>query len=146
MSLALDLQQLIAARLSADDYFHGPPPITVLTEKAGDLVNKIEAALQKIGIGVLLVTPRMERAEGGPAYGVTVMAVITENLMVNQARSGTQKSALDVADHIAALVDEWAPSDIWAPVRVEGLTLTEGEPTVVYQMPLQTHVLVLAES
>jgi hypothetical protein len=141
MSLFTDLTAAIAARLASDDYFATPPAIGILTERAGDLEHTIARALQKIGVGLLILTPKIARGGEPNILQVVLTIHLIEHVTINQSASGTKKPASDIAATAIALLENWAPDDIWSPLRFISMTLIDPGKTIVYELELHTHTL-----
>lgn len=124
--------------LAADPYFGN---ITLVTEDKGDIENQIQIALSKLGICVILLTPRATDSKpniGKPYFdNILFIAQVTENVTLNRAHSGTGKKALDVCEHVVAVLKGHKPPNV-------SECLTCQKPTIQLQpnlSPLTYHVI-----
>lgn len=100
------VQTQAAALIQADPFFAG---IEVLTERMGDVNQKIQSALGRIGLSVIVLTPRFElSAKKGKRRVVTVKVVVdcSEIVVTNMSAAGTQKPALAAAWAAALALDK----------------------------------------
>ena len=114
------LQEEIAGRLNADDYFSD---ITVITERQGDIENSIERALRvltdkdgKIGIAAMVgvVSGTVESPNlPGPAFTDSGIEVtVFENPTFNNGVTGTGKAAVDVIVRVCQVMHHYTPTAI----------------------------------
>jgi len=83
----------------------------VLHEKIGDLSAKIQVALTKLGIGIIVLTPvaKLKAADGAEiSLEVPVVVQVQENVTINQGASGTKLAALDVVIEILTRLHFWS--------------------------------------
>jgi hypothetical protein len=103
----LNLQTAVLNRLTATDAAVPPPSpnassVTWIAEVLGDLANRVAQAIANAGIMGLVITPggkssRMFNAETGQiSMGCPVLIQIQENVILNQASTGTKIHALDL--------------------------------------------------
>ncbi len=106
------IQELIESMLIAEPYFED---ISVIRLDRGDIENIIDIAVAKIGICVLIMTPKMTVKNDdtpGPFFEIQATCEIVENVIVNRAATGTGKAASEVAEMVAATVHlKPAPGD-----------------------------------
>ncbi len=132
------IQAELANLLAADAYFIGPPSIPVLVEDKGDLEFEIDKAINEIGISVVIITPKAEVRIGNAL--LTIVAGITENVVVNRAETGTQKAAVDVAEKIWDLLNNTSLTSTKSRLIVDGLELVEARGLLVYEVRFKTEV------
>lgn len=98
--------------LNAEPYFEDIPIIRV-DEK--DLDSRIEIAIGRIGLCVLIMTPECKTPHfdtPGPFWDIDCICMVSENTIINRGSSGTGKEASEVAEYIAATVHQKpAPGD-----------------------------------
>lgn len=107
--MLIEVVQYAADLIRADPYFSNVP---VVSEDLGDPANAIDTYLTKrTGIGVILMTPKANVKHQnipGPYFeDIIFIASVWENVPLNRAadNSGTNKTALAVAEHICALLN-----------------------------------------
>lgn len=91
------VQERAAALVQADPYFAG---IEVLAERRGDVNQKIQAALQKLGLCVIVMTPSFRiqaKVRTRTIIRVRVVVECSEIVLTNSSASGTQKPTLSAA-------------------------------------------------
>ena len=100
-----DIQDAIGKALTAHPYFSGIP---VITERKGDVMNKIAIALGKLGICVVVqvLTGRTE-SMGAGAYSLDLKVglTVTENVPINQGNTGSKKPASEMVAMILCLLN-----------------------------------------
>lgn len=138
LDLLADLQDAIAQRLSAEDYFAGPLPVPVLTEDIGDLENAIQQRVNQLGVCVLVLTPELQPGAEPNSGQVDVRLTVSEKVVVNRSASGTGKRASAVALAAVALLQDWRPRDLWTPLRMLRVAVKETKPLLVYEVTLRT--------
>ena len=134
-----ELQAELAAALSADAYFIGPPAIPVLTENKGDIEFEINKAINEIGISVIAITPKAEPRVRGAQLSVSIG--ITENVVVNRATGGTQKAASAVVEKVWDLLNNKTLTSTSSRLLVDGLELIEARGLLVYEVRFKTEVI-----
>jgi hypothetical protein len=100
-----DVQESVAAVLTADPYFAGIP---IITERKGDVLNQIEINLGKLGLCVVIetITGKPEHgAIGSYSLDLNVGITVTENVLINQGATGTKKPASEVVAMILCLLN-----------------------------------------
>lgn len=113
-----DLQSAILTRIESDTAYLAEPgkAVTVLAENALDLLSEYEKAISKLGMAVIISTPRVTPTERVDLANVSVSIAICEHVSLNRATSGTQKPAIDVGAGIMAMLRNWTPDEnVWAP-------------------------------
>lgn len=114
------LQEEIAARLAADGYF---VDITVITERQGDISNRIDQALAglvakggKVGLAILVgvLEADVDAADvPGPNFNDTAQDVtIFERPVINDSAAGTGKAAVDVAVRVCQICHHYQAQGI----------------------------------
>lgn len=98
--------------LIAEPYFSD---IEVIRVDEKELDSRIEVAIGKIGLCVLILTPECKVAHPdtpGPFWDIDCICQVWENTIINRSSSGTGKEASEVAEYIAATVHQKpAPGD-----------------------------------
>lgn len=115
-----DIQESIAAVLTAHAYFTG---IDVITERKGDILNMIDAAIGKLGICVVVetITGKPEHGSiGSYSLDLNVGITVTENVLINQGATGTRKPASEMVAMILCLLN---PNRTAVPAWVERFSL-----------------------
>jgi len=99
MSKIFDTQERLVNLIAADAYFSDVP---VLSQRKGDLLNEIDAMLNNIGIGVLVMLPKIayEGEMNHVMLGLTFAVFVSENPTINT----TGKPAEAVMEKIFQLV------------------------------------------
>jgi hypothetical protein len=124
------LQDAVAARLSADSTFAGPPAVTVLTQRAGDLLNQVERNLGKLGLCAVVMVPKLEPGPARLELRASVMVALCESVTKNRASSGTHVPSDDLVLSVFGLLADWAPEDgAWRPLQFVGAQLRDPEDT-----------------
>lgn len=151
------MQDEIAARLNADEYFED---ITVITEREGDIENKINRALsvltvkgEKIGVAVVVgaVTAQVESANvPGPHFDKTFLDLtVFENVVFNNSADGTLKAAVDIAVRCLQVLHHYYAAGVGQTLLADRNAITpSGEiksNTIAYkarlELPLDNDVL-----
>lgn len=105
-------QELIESMLLAEPYFDD---ITVLRFDKGDIQNQVDVVIGRVGICALILTPKMTvrfKDTPGPFFEINTSVEVIENVIINRSGSGTNKSAPEVAEYVAATVHHSpAPGD-----------------------------------
>ena len=127
MSVLKGIQAGVAARLASDPYFSN---VTIVTENIGDIENKIQTAIAKLGVCVIVVTPSASMAApDAPApyfNNIKVLVRVVENVVLNRSASGANKPASDVAEIVASLLHQWTPDGISECIFLEEPSITLG--------------------
>jgi hypothetical protein len=114
-------QEALAALLTASSFFANIP---IVTQRKGDVTAAIATAIQKNGVGVVVMLPGIDPAESESPQLNTILkfaVLVTENVPVNQARDGggaligeaTGKPAEQIVEKIISLV-HWKPNGVTA--------------------------------
>ncbi|MBI5768761.1 MAG: hypothetical protein HZA93_13265 [Verrucomicrobia bacterium] len=77
-----------ASLIAQDAFFTSAPAIPVLTERVGDINNKITTSLNKLGIAVAVIMPDGDQGQSNGesiSLRVRLVAQIEELVLVNQA-------------------------------------------------------------
>lgn len=85
-----------AALISASAYLAAVPAIPVFTERKGDLNTAIATALGQLGLAIVVVTPDGESlhvAGDSLSIRVRLVAEISENVLINQAKAAAANAA-----------------------------------------------------
>jgi hypothetical protein len=138
-SVLTQIQDDIADRLAADDYFSDIP---VMSERKADLLNEITKSLGtitkkggKCGVCVVVLSPEANNtASGVPGgiLGVTIpVRVLEDPLYNNDATTGTQKAALTIARRIALVLDSYSPEGVCQCLRLDKSNTIEPTQDVV---------------
>lgn len=133
MNPVAKIQEELADRLRADDFFSD---ITVLTERSGQIQNKIDIALKvvtsqdgKIGIAVVVggFDADVDGADApGPHFSNSTTDIsIIENVTFNEGEQGTKKPAVDVALRVAQVLHHYRPEGIGQTVFMTGKDVIE---------------------
>lgn len=130
-SILAALQQDLAARLTACDYFADLP---VLTERRGEILSGIERALGaitlkdgKTGACVLLLQPVATVISpnlSSPLLKADLTIRVLENVVVNNSPQGTGKPALSIATALLNHLHHYQPAGL-------AQTLTAESPSIV---------------
>lgn len=128
MSKIYDAQDRLGALLASDAFFsdfgdpQNPVPIIpVLSQRKGDIANEIAQTLNNIGIGVLVMLPRItsEGVDQRIHLVLSFVVAVSENPTINQ----TGKPAEAVMEKVFQIVN-WQPSlngssanPLWRPGR-----------------------------
>jgi hypothetical protein len=111
------LQNRVTARLEAtDDSIPAPVPangnpVPYLSEQKGDIATKIQAALNGLGIGVIILTPTALMIDpSAPDLGMyaPVLVQVQENVLINQGANGTKIPALRLVSFIMKRLQGWS--------------------------------------
>jgi hypothetical protein len=109
MSKIYDAQDRIVSLLNADPYFNDPIPakkIVAISQRKGNIANEVQQALQKIGVGVIVMLPLItfDGTANRISLGLRFAVVVTENVIVNQSATGTQKPAEAICEKVLLLL------------------------------------------
>ena len=119
-----DLQKGIADRLLWDAYFTEPGKVVaVIEENPMDLATEFDTALAKgSGAAVVVARPSVTPTERVDLMDIAVTLLISENVTLNRAKSGSGKTASSIAIKALALLRHWSPDeDLWAPFLLQNL-------------------------
>jgi len=105
MGVLTTIQDSALSLIQGDRYY---ARIQVLTEQIGDIRNKINTALAKLGICAIVMTPKGEAdSPGAPGPILNPLELhidICELVMTNRGETGSRQPASDVAEHTAWLL------------------------------------------
>ncbi len=138
------IQQGIAAILQADPYLL-QAQAEAIYENDGDLDAKIRTALAKLGLMVLVLTPACRRNGAGSYIDATVTVVIqvAEHPVINRARAG-HVTALDMAEHIAAYLDNHPIPPAAQPLSFSSIDPIDVAKSLAYNVRYQTRAILQA--
>jgi hypothetical protein len=114
MSHFADLKTRIKALIDADPYFNDPNPalkIPVLAEIAGDVANKIQQQMQKVGVGVFVLLRTVDFPDNQSidiSLDLQFAILVSENTIINRGTTGTGKDADTIVEKLIPLV-HWKP-------------------------------------
>jgi hypothetical protein len=136
-----DIQQGVAALLKEDAFLLQSQAEPVF-ENDGDLETKIAYALAALGLMVLVLTPSVRRNGSGAIIDgtVSVAVQIAEIPTVNRARSG-HCTALDMAEHVAAVLDNRAIPPAQQPLSFVSLDPVTATESLAYTVRFQTRAI-----
>jgi hypothetical protein len=123
------IQGECAAELSAAPYFSAPD-VPVLTQSHHDLGSLIQIALRRQGVYALVTVPSADVEypdQEGPYFErIEIAVIVVEAVRVNQAPSGTGKSALEVCENVAATLHHFAPGGLSEVLNCDKPTIKLG--------------------
>jgi hypothetical protein len=100
-----DLQNFALGLMKSDPYY---ARITLLSEQLGDIANRIQIALGKLGICAIALTPeatvKHTNAPGPILDPIRVSIDVVEFVLKNRGDQGSKQAASDVAEHTAWLL------------------------------------------
>jgi hypothetical protein len=141
MSLLQTLQSECVSYLSAQDYFVGPPVISVIAEDLHDIDSQVNVQLARIGLGVIVRTPTAVDVVANltPPYFQTInlRVDVVENVTVNRSGSTPQTSS-KVAEAVAYFLHLYRPSGTGECLFCKGIQLQDSRQTLTYQVNFQT--------
>lgn len=110
--MIIEIIQEAADVLRADPYFSN---VGVVSEDLGDPQNAIDTYVSTLGIGCVLMTPKVGVAHPdvkGPYFDdIDFILGVFENVKMNRGTDGTKKPALAVAEVALALLHQHKPTD-----------------------------------
>lgn len=118
-----ELKTAIASRIAEAQPFAGPPSVTVVSERLGDWLNRIQVALNEGGVGLAVVvgTPLLEKQQSGRLhFQARVPIHVWENVPLNQGESGRRVSAEDAVLAILGILTGHQPAGGWTPLEAMG--------------------------
>lgn len=143
------LNESVAVRLRDLGGFSQPPAVEVLTERLSELENKIQIAVSKIGMCIVLSTPEVT-AGASPAHLIAKVSVmINENITTNQSRTGSRIRASEAAMRCYFALIGFEPEGGWSPlvpspdapaiqlIKVQ----TNDSPILSYEVNLHTEIV-----
>ena len=110
------LNESVAVRLRDLGGFSQPPAIDVLTERLSDLENRIQIAVAKIGMCIVLSTPEVSAGSTPFHLIAKVSVMINENIIVNQSRTGSRITAAEAAMRCYCALVGFEPDGGWSPL------------------------------
>ena len=141
----VQLQDNAASALAADSLFTPAAPanpVPIYTERIGDIVNKIDISLGRLGICAVVLTPLGKLPQPdivALTLSVPVIVQISETVLINQGATGSQipalalvKAAMRILHHRPHGVGPGCP-------RASRFQLTETPFTLVEQDPILTY-------
>jgi hypothetical protein len=142
-SILQQIQGDCAGALVADPFFANVP---VLTERLQDPGSRVDLALNSLGACVSLATPvatvRRPNQPGPYFERVRIVARVVEHVAVNQntAAGGTGKGALEIAEHVCAVLHHFRPQSLSETVVCDDPTieLAKDPGRLAYDVNFQT--------
>lgn len=138
-----ELQQVALARMRVDPYY---ARVTLLHEQLHDIRAQIRAALGKLGIVAIIITPKADstkpNAPGPILDGCNLVVDITELVVVNRGANGSRQPASDVAEHTAWLLHSPNhPGRADKPIMaLRSIDLVPDQTYLIYRVTMQTSV------
>lgn len=101
------LQNRAATLINARDYLSD---VDIVTEVKGDLGNRLDQSLAKLGLAICVLTPALTIHRREPATGRLILKVklvvdISENALLNADAEGNRRPALDAALEVMKALD-----------------------------------------
>ena len=125
MSVLKSIQQTVHDRLVADPFFTNIP---VITENIGDIENAIQTAIAKLGVCAIVVTPTATTSFPdtlSPYFdNIRIIVRVVEKVLLNRSAHGTNKSASDVAEMVAALLHNYEPTGVSENLFLDNPSIT----------------------
>ena len=97
----------------------------------------MRSALKKLGLAVVVLTPGHKPGQQATEAVIDLVVGISENVITNRGRSGSQKPAIAAVEAAMASLMSWSPSDEWTPLKWLGSELLATEP-LAYQVTFET--------
>lgn len=143
-SIFSDLQESVATLIESDEWIRGTVPISVVTEKRGEVGAQIKERVARNGLVVLVITPKWSSAEvDSSSINVVVRLGVAERVKINRGATGTGKSALDVATSVVALLWNFTPPGGWQQLAFVGATQLDGpDDEVSFEIDFNTSIRV----
>jgi hypothetical protein len=146
------LNESVAVRLRDLGGFSQPPAIDVLTERLSDLENRIQIGVAKIGMCIVLSTPVIKLGLSTNHLVGKVSVMVNENIVINQARSGSRIKASSAALRCYFALIGFQPDGGWSPLvpdpEADPIQLikvqTNDSPILSYEVNLRTEIVVTA--
>lgn len=152
MNPYLEILHAVVDRLRTQEPFSTPPAVLVVTEsdetdasrpgQGDDLQNRIQAALGKAGVAVIVYIQDIVLDEqDADVMGFRVQVV--EDIAVNRAPGGTRKSNIELIHCARSLLQGWQSSDLpqWTPFVVERIDTLDTGPVFIRELVLRTQTL-----
>ena len=140
-SLFRDLQTAVRDRLKSVSAYGGPLDLSPVLEIEGDLDAQIERRIAATGLGLMVLTPKIEPGPAHDQITVSVVLDLIENPVQNQDPSGSRLPALEILESILAVLLDWQPSEAWSTLEFTGCELLQTTPTIVREATWKTSVL-----
>lgn len=148
-----DLQEKIEARLESLEFFSdasagSPRPIEVITEKLGDIENRINLAVQKLGCCVLVTTPIGDVANANNSGLIfdplNIVVRAFENVTVNRAATSpySKQPASWIAIAVAFGLHGWTPDGFNGPINVKNIALGNDPKRLSYDVIAQIELAI----
>lgn len=112
------LQEAAVARIASTDASLPPwpesandQPVPVLSEQRGDILNRISIGIKKIGLVVIVLTPKalmIDPELPGLDQMAPLLIQVQENGIVNKGANGTKISALAMVAFIMKRIHFWS--------------------------------------
>lgn len=146
------LNESVAVRLRDLGGFSRPPAIEVLTERLSDLENRIQIAVAKIGMCIVLSTPEITTGLNPNHLVAKISVMVNENIVINQARSGSRIKASEAALRCYFALVGFEPDAGWSPlvpnpdapsiqlIKVQ----TNDSPILSYEVNLRAEIVLTA--
>lgn len=140
MNLFIALQESVADQLKSTNEFLQREGLEILTEKKGDILSMIEVQLQKLGLGITVITPTFAKGEIQFHVQTQVLVIICENITNNQSETGTRIPAMDVALAVVGTLWGWTPDGGWHYLEFEDckFAATPWQGTISYEVSFST--------
>jgi len=148
------LQNAVVARLTAVDAAVPAPvpangiPVPILSEQRGDLLAKIQQGIAKIGLVVIVLTPKaimIDPDAPGLDQMAPILVQVQEMGVVNKGASGSQISALAMVAFIQKRLHFWvhdlyaiAPEHMRVKLERTPFVLIGDDPAVIYNVAAWT--------
>lgn len=135
------LQQSCTDHLATQEFFSDstadtPVPISVFSEVQGDLSRELDIRLGKLGVCVVVLTPRAEgcrnEVPGLMFERIGIEVRVVENSLINRGVRGTQQPASHVAWAVAYSLKDFSPGTADVPLELESITPVEDRGLVAY--------------
>jgi len=140
-SLFRDLQTAVRDRLKSVSAYGGPLDLSPVLEIEGDLDAQIERRIAATGLGLMVLTPKIEPGPAHDQITVSVVLDLIENPVQNQDPSGSRLPTLEILESILAVLLDWQPSEAWSTLEFTGCELLQTTPTIVREATWKTSVL-----
>jgi len=140
-SLFRDLQTAVRDRLKSVSAYGGPLDLSPVIEIEGDLDAQIERRIAATGLGLMVLTPKIEPGPAHDQITVSVVLDLIENPVQNQDPSGSRMPALEILESILAVLLDWQPSEAWSTLEFTGCELLQSTPTIVREATWRTTAL-----
>jgi hypothetical protein len=140
LNLVSNLQSAIELKLLQDTIFAGPPRIPVVTERHSDFENIIDRIVNKLGLGVVIGTTEFSAGSNLNSFEVTISIGVIENVLLNSGKTASRMPCADLSLAVCAILRNWSPDGLWAPLVFVKAALTEPPPNLVYEVTFKTEI------